>query len=415
MLDSTELAHTPAPRPATPDPVAKILPFSNASTRTQGQRVMRLADFILTHRDAILAEWLEFAKTCSPAGGSMSIVALSDHASEMLTVIAEDLKTPQGGFEQSEKSKGNAPVPDTSKRTAAEKHGTGRAESGFTIDEMVAEYRALRASVIRLWTQEQGDVTHTDLEDLTRFNEAIDQSLTESVERFTKDLDKSKEMFLAMLGHDLRTPIGAVMTSAKFMLETKELIEPHLTLTTRIVSSTARMNQMVGALLDFTRSRLGGGIPIDPASLNMGKVVHDVVNEIKAAHPDRKIEIDARGSLTGQWDCARISQVLSNLVGNAIEHGSDRTIVTIAVQGDDKEVNVSIHNRGAAIPEDQMDGLFNAMKRQGMADKADGPSANLGLGLYIADQIVRAHQGRIDVKSSEEAGTTFTVRLPRQA
>jgi signal transduction histidine kinase len=415
MLDSTELAHTPAPRPATPDPVAKILPFSNASTRTQGQRVMRLADFILTHRDAILAEWLEFAKTCSPAGGSMSIVALSDHASEMLTVIAEDLKTPQGGFEQSEKSKGNAPAPDTSKRTAAEKHGTGRAESGFTIDEMVAEYRALRASVIRLWTQEQGDVTHTDLEDLTRFNEAIDQSLTESVERFTKDLDKSKEMFLAMLGHDLRTPIGAVMTSAKFMLETKELIEPHLTLTTRIVSSTARMNQMVGALLDFTRSRLGGGIPIDPASLNMGKVVHDVVNEIKAAHPDRKIEIDARGSLTGQWDCARISQVLSNLVGNAIEHGSDRTIVTIAVQGDDKEVNVSIHNRGAAIPEDQMDGLFNAMKRQGMADKADGPSANLGLGLYIADQIVRAHQGRIDVKSSEEAGTTFTVRLPRQA
>jgi len=415
MLDSTELAHTPAPRPATPDPVAKILPFSDASTRTKGQRVMRLADFILTNRDAILAEWLEFAKTCSPAGGSMSIVALSDHANEMLTVIAQDLKTPQGGLEQSEKSKGNAPAPDTNKRTAAEKHGTGRAESGFTIDEMVAEYRALRASVIRLWTKEQGDVTHTDLEDLTRFNEAIDQSLTESVERFTKDLDKSKEMFLAMLGHDLRTPIGAVMTSAKFMLETKELTEPHLTLTTRIVSSTARMNQMVGALLDFTRSRLGGGIPIDPANLNMGKVVHDVVNEIKAAHPDRKIDVDARGALTGQWDCARISQVLTNLVGNALEHGSDRTIVTIAVQGDEKEVSVSIHNRGAAIPEDQMDGLFNAMKRQGMADKTDGPSANLGLGLYIADQIVRAHKGRIDVKSTEEAGTTFTVHLPRRA
>src|SRR4026207_1034124 len=140
MLDSTELAHTPAPRPATPDPVAKILPFSDASTRTKGQRVMRLADFILTNRDAILAEWLGFAKTCAPAGGSMSIVALSDHANEMLTVMAQDLKTPQGGLEQSEKSKGNAPTPDPNKRTAAEKHGTGRAESGFTIDEMVAEY-----------------------------------------------------------------------------------------------------------------------------------------------------------------------------------------------------------------------------------------------------------------------------------
>ena len=376
---------------------------------------MRLADFILTNRDAILADWDAFAKTCSPASGSMNLAALSDHASEMLTAIAEDLKTPQGGHEQSEKSKGNAPAPDSNERTAAEKHGTGRAESGFTIDEMVAEYRALRASVIRLWTKEQGEVTHTDLDDLTRFNEAIDQSLTESVTRFTQDLDKSKEMFLAMLGHDLRTPMGAVMTSAKFMLETKELTEPHLTLTARIVSSTTRMNQMVGALLDFTRSRLGGGIPIDPASLNMGKVVHDVVNEIKAAQPDRKIEVDARGSLTGLWDCARISQVLTNLVGNALEHGSDRTIVTIAVQGDEKEVHVSIHNRGAAIPEHQMDGLFNAMKRQGTSDKSDGPSANLGLGLYIADQIVRAHKGRIEVTSSEEAGTTFTVHLPRRA
>ena len=376
---------------------------------------MRLADFILTNRAAILAEWDAFAKTCSPASGSMGLAALSDHASEMLTVIAQDLKTPQGGLEQSEKSKGNAPALDTNERTAAEKHGTGRAESGFTIDEMVAEYRALRASVVRLWTKEQGEITSTDLDDLTRFNEAIDQSLTESVERFTQDLDKSKEMFLAMLGHDLRTPIGAVMTSAKFMLETKELPEPHLTLTSRIVSSTARMNQMVGALLDFTRSRLGGGIPIDQSNLNMGKVVHDVVNELKAAHPDRKIEVDARGALNGQWDCARMSQVLTNLVGNALEHGSDRTIVTVAVQGDEKEVCVSIHNRGAAIPEDQMDGLFNAMKRQGAAGKSDGPSANLGLGLYIADQIVRAHKGRITVKSSEEAGTTFSVHLPRRA
>lgn len=374
---------------------------------------MRLADFILANRAAILAEWEEFAKTCTPASGSMGIAALSDHASEMLTVIAEDLKTPQGGLEQSEKSKGNAPAPADGERTAAEMHGTGRAESGFTMDQMVAEYRALRASVIRLWSKEQGEASSTDLDDLTRFNEAIDQSLAESITRFTQDLDHSKEMFLAILGHDLRTPIGAVLTSARFMLETKELPEPHLTLTSRIVSSTTRMNQMVGALLDFTRSRLGGGIPIAPAPMNMGKAVHDVVNEINAAHPDRKIEIDARGSLKGQWDCPRISQVLTNLIGNALEHGSDRTAVKIEVQGDDKEVRVAIHNRGAAIAEDQMDGLFNAMKRHDISPKADGPSANLGLGLYIADQIVRAHKGRIDVESSEQLGTTFTVRLPR--
>jgi len=391
---------------------ARKLPAYQPSTHNS-ERVMRLADFILTNRDAILAEWEEFAKSCAPASATMGITALSDHASEMLTVIAQDLKTRQTGFEQSEKSKGHA-IGNAAIRTAAEKHGTGRAESGFTLNQMVAEYRALRASVIRLWTKDQGEVTSTDLDDLTRFSEAIDQAQSESITRFTEDLDRSKEMFLAILGHDLRNPIGAVLTSARFMLDTKDLEEPHLTLTSRILSATTRMNHMVGALLDFTRSRLGGGIPIAPAKMNMGKVVHDVVNEIAAAQPDRAIEVDARGALKGEWDCARISQVLTNLIGNALEHGSDRTAVTVGVQGNDGEVTIAVHNRGAAIPEEQLDGIFNAMKQHGTTGTKAGPSANLGLGLYIADQIVQAHKGRIDVESSEERGTTFTVHLPRR-
>ena len=403
-------------RPVTTGPGApRTLSARDPSASNSSEEVMRLADFILANREAILAEWEEFAKSCAPASASMSIKALSDHASEMLTVIAEDLKTRQSGLEQSEKSKGHAPAATTTERTAAEKHGTGRAESGFTMDQMVAEYRALRASVIRLWTKDQPEVTPTDLDDLTRFNEAIDQALAESITRFSQDLDKSKEMFLAILGHDLRNPIGAVLTSAKFMLETKELEEPHLTLTSRILSATTRMNHMVGALLDFTRSRLGGGIPIAPAKMNMGKVVHDVVNEISAAQPDRTIEVDARGALKGEWDCARMSQVLTNLIGNAVEHGSDRTAVTVGVQGSDGEVTIAVHNRGAAIPEEELDGIFNAMKQHGTNGTKAGPSANLGLGLYIADQIVQAHKGRIDVESSEERGTTFTVHLPRQA
>src|SRR3982750_822520 len=304
--------------PLTAEPPLHLPHAHGHDARSTSQRTMRLAEFITTNRSAILAEWEAFAFTCVPAAGSMGLMALSDHASEMLTVIAADLKTPQGDYEQSEKSKGHAPPTGIAERTAAEKHGTGRAESGFTMDQMVAEYRALRASVIRLWTKEQGELRAVDIEDLTRFNEAIDQSLAESITRFTQDLDKSKEMFLAILGHDLRNPIGAVMTSAKFMLETQELAEPHLTLTSRIVSASTRMNHMVGALLDFTRSRLGGGIPIAPAPMNMGKAVHDVVAEISAAHPDPGIDVDARGSLRGGGDCARMSQVVSNLVVNAL-------------------------------------------------------------------------------------------------
>jgi signal transduction histidine kinase len=376
---------------------------------------MRLADFIEANREPIMVEWQAFALTCTPASGSMDDTSLRDHASEMLTAIAADLKTPQSKQEQADKSKGNAPEEGDNQKTAAERHGADRAESGFTTDQMVSEYRALRASVIRLWTKAQGELGTHDLEDLTRFNEAIDQSLAEAISRYTQDLDHSKEMFLAILGHDLRTPLGAVMMSAEFMLETKELKEPHLTLTSRIASSSKRMNQMIGALLDFTRSRLGGGIPIERAKMNMGKAVHDVIDEIAAAHPDRTIKVDARGSLEGEWDCARMSQVLANLIGNALEYGSVHTSATVDVKGDDKEVAIAVHNHGTPIPSDQLNGIFNPMKRTEMNAAGSGSPGNLGLGLYIAERIVNAHKGRIDVESSEKAGTTFTVHLPRQA
>lgn len=377
---------------------------------------MGLSAFILANREPILAEWEAFARTCTPASAPMDITALRDHASEMLTVIAADLDTPQGGEAQAEKSKGNAPDDGDAGPTAAEEHGAGRAESGFTIEQMVSEYRALRASVLRLWAKSHGALGPRDLVDLTRFNEAIDQSLAESVTRYTQELNQSKEMFLAILGHDLRTPLGAVLTSAKFMLETQALQEPSLTLTSRIASSSERMVHMVGALLDFTRGRLGGGIPIEREPMNMGKVVHDVVDEISAAHPSRTIQVDARGEQLGEWDCARIAQALTNLVVNALEHGSKSAPVTVETCGDEREITIAVHNSGRAITPQQLNGIFNPMKPREMTDEttAGGPHGNLGLGLYIADRIVNAHQGRIEVESSEEHGTTFTVHLPRR-
>src|SRR5512140_848221 len=140
---------------------------------------MRLSEFILANREPILAEWENFARTCAPASGSMDIDALRDHANDMLTVIAADLETPQDKAEQQQKSEGNAPAEVAVATTAAEEHGAGRAESGFSVDQMVAEFRALRASVIRLWTEALGGFNVNNIEDLTRFNEAIDQSLAE--------------------------------------------------------------------------------------------------------------------------------------------------------------------------------------------------------------------------------------------
>jgi signal transduction histidine kinase len=376
---------------------------------------MRLSDFIVASREPILAEWEAFARTCVPASGTMNVRALRDHANAMLDVIAADLATAQTGRAQSEKSKGRAPATSPPATTAAGEHGAGRADSGFTVEQMVAEYRALRASVIRLWTAAEGALTPAHVEDLTRFNEAVDQALAESVARYDAGVEQAKETFLAILGHDLRTPLGAIYSSAAFMLETGELEEPHRTLTARIAGSAKRAVTMVGDLLDFTRSRLGDGIPIVRAEMSLGKVLHDVVDEVAAAHPDSHIVVDARGAQRGRWDAGRLSQALGNLVGNAVQHGAKGAEVLVAVDATDTHVSIAVHNHGAVIPPDQLDGLFNPMTthRPRRPNVPGGPTGSLGLGLYIAERIVRAHGGHIQVESTPARGTTFTVHLPR--
>ncbi len=376
---------------------------------------MKLSEFILANREPILKEWEAFARSCKPASSTMDIEALRDHADEMLSAIATDLATSQSSEEQSKKSKGRADDSDPAEETAAEEHGGVRAESGFSVEQMVAEFRALRASVIRLWQKEKGELRPADIGDLTRFNEAIDQALAESVTRYNRNLDQAKEIFLAILGHDLRTPLGAIYTSASFLVDTQHLEEPALTLTTRIAHSANRTVGMVGDLLDFTRARLGGGIPIDRQPLPIGKLVHEVVDEICAAHPDRKFEVETRREGDGEWDRERLSQALSNLISNAVQHGDKGAAIHVEVVGGDRDVRISIHNQGTPIPKNRLDGIFNPMKpRDKIVEPAmGGPQGSLGLGLYIAQQIVQAHKGSIEVVSTAELGTKFMICLPR--
>lgn len=372
---------------------------------------MRLADFIESNTEPILAEWVAFAGRSGPAGEVMDIDELRDHATDMLTTIVADLRSPQTDAEQVAKSKGDAPEVESEGETAAEIHGAGRAESGFTVAEMVSEYRALRASVIRLWTLSCETLSATDFDDLLRFNETIDQALAESITRYTQDIDKSREVFLAILGHDLRTPLGAVIMAAQFMLDTGTLVEPELALTTRIARSGRRMNVMVGELLDFTRSRLGSNIPISRQTMDLGREASNAVDEVRAAHPGSMLQLNASGDLVGSWDCARLTQVLVNLLGNAVQHGAARTMISLTARGELKEVVLQVHNRGAAIPARDIPTLFSPFKR--LESHVGGREGSLGLGLYIVERIVTAHDGSIDVNSTDDGGTFFTVRLPR--
>jgi signal transduction histidine kinase len=339
--------------------------------------------------------------------------ALRDHALGMLKDIVADLRTPQTDAEQSAKAKGKAPIVVGAAATAAEVHGAGRAESGFTVAEMVSEYRALRASVIRLWTKANGTLTGEDLDDLMRFNETIDQAMAESIERYEADIDRSKEMFLGILGHDLRSPLSAVITGSQFLLETNELSADHAAVAAGVVRSAKRMTQMVGDLLDFTRGRLGSGIPITRGDVDFGAVVRDAVEEIRAARPAATIQFNASGELRGRWDAARLGQLVGNLLGNAVQHGPPETMIGVTAEGERESVVLRVHNFGPPIPATELGDLFSPFKRVRRGEAPVSGSGSLGLGLYIVDRIVSAHGGTIDVRSSAAAGTLFTVRLPR--
>ncbi|HUF70728.1 MAG TPA: sensor histidine kinase [Longimicrobiales bacterium] len=376
---------------------------------------MRLSEFIDQDREPIMVEWETFARRLGAITETMDIAALRDHASEMLTVIAADLETPQTEREQRRKSRGLAPDEAGDPPTAAESHGADRAERGFSIEEMVSEYRALRATVIRLWMDTCETIGETEVLDMVRFNEAIDQALAESVVRYTADLDESREMFIAILSHDLRTPLGAIITASTFMLETDELEEPQLTLTSRIASSSRRMERMIGNLLDLTRSRLGGGIPIERGPMSMETVVQDVVAELAAVHPARAVEVDMKGDLGGSWDEGRLTQVMANLVGNALDHGDPEKPVSVTLSGRKEDVTIAVQNHGLPIVPSMMSRIFNPMKRRQGRDGRPADTTHLGLGLYIAERIMSAHGGTIDVASSASEGTTFTIHLPRDA
>jgi signal transduction histidine kinase len=362
---------------------------------------MRLSDFIVSNLEPILSDWETFARTHIPAGEAMDVGALRDHAADILRTVATDLQCRQSERER----------PGTAD-TAAQTHGALRAEAGFTLGQMVSEFRALRASVTRLW-RANGPPGHSDIEDLTRFNEAIDQALAESLSRYARDLDHSKEMFLAILGHDVRTPLGAIMMSAAGLLMTPDLSPLHQGAASRILNSGTRIKQLVNDLLDFTRTRLGAGIPLAPADMDLEEVGRQAVDEAAAYHPDRVLRFEASGPLRGSWDGARISQALSNLVGNAVQHGSADTPVTVTAQGGADAVSIAVHNRGPAILPVHMHQIFSPLKRIQRGAPQPHDAGSMGLGLYIANEIVKGHGGRIDVDSSEARGTTFTVHLAR--
>lgn len=217
-----------------------------------------------------------------------------------------------------------------------------------------------------------------------------------------------REQFIAVLGHDLRSPLSAIRMSAD-LLEAKLPAGREQKLATAIRQSSQRMNNLIEDVLDFSRGKLGGGIPVKRTLVdNLGDIFIAVINEIMTSHPSVTILQEVILSPGIFCDAGRMGQLLSNLLGNAVAHGTCDHPIEVIASVQDNHIVLSVMNHGPEIPDVLLPLLFQPFKRSAGGGRGEG----LGLGLYIASQIVTGHNGTLTVTSSPEAGTRFVARFP---
>lgn len=377
---------------------------------------MRLSDFIIQNADRIVDEWERFAATLTPAAQTLSSAELRDHAKAILLAAARDMNTAQTKAEQIAKAQGEELGKTPSLDQAAASHGELRHIVGFDLVQMTSEFRHLRATVIRFWIESLTSPEIAYFTDMIRFNEAIDEALAESTAAYAERVTRSRDIFLAILGHDLRAPLQAIGMSSEILMRRASISEADMAFIQRIKSSGRHMSTMVSDLLEFVRTRLGATLPIERQPMEMTTACRDAIDAASAGHPDCDPVFTTRGNTQGEWDRARIDQMLQNLIGNALQHGAATHRISVTLIGGENHVSLSVHNDGEPIAEEAIGSIFDPLVRSLNAQAGTrNPSTSLGLGLFIVKEVVNAHSGSITVTSNFGDGTTFTVVLPKKA
>ena len=377
---------------------------------------MRFSTFIRNNIPAIIADWDAFARTLLPAARTMSKAALRDHSREILLAICDDMERRQTEAQRSAKSmqmEADVAAPDSPAAT----HGELRHLEGFDLLQLVGEFRAMRASVLALWRRSAIDMTgDAAIEEIIRFNEALDQALAESVDSYSARVDVSRDMFMAVLGHDLRGPLSGIAMTGLLLAKPGVSEEARLQAGERIGRASQAMSRLITDLLEFTRSRLGSGIPIEKSPCDLRKICDEAIDATRTSHPGVQFDLQMSGDLRIEADVTRLEQVLSNLLSNAVQHGDRRQPISLSADGLDDEIVLRVANAGSPIPPGSFQVIFEPLV-QAPSDSSDldeRSKTSLGLGLYIVREIVRGHDGEINVRSSAELGTEFSIQLPRR-
>ncbi|MUP46047.1 HAMP domain-containing histidine kinase [Gramella sp. BOM4] len=372
---------------------------------------MNLSASILQNKNQIADEWIDFATDNIIPTGKMEREEVKDHVKQILDRIIEDMDSIQTNKEQKIKSHGNKEL-NSAETNAANQHGEQRLDFGFDFMQLSSEFRALRASVLRLWAEKSREENwKTDFHDMIRFNEAVDEVWMISLKRFQEKLDESKNLFLGILGHDLRNPIATIKGSHSILKLSENLSEKEKKTLQYSDKRVDHMTKLINNLLELTELRLGGGMTVDRAELDLVSLFKEIVHEQQLAFPDIKFISDVDGQIRGNWDKLRFTQMMTNLITNAVKHGKPDGTIKLKLFDDEENAHFSVHNNGSHIPENILEKIFDGRFSTGNGSSAEERS--YGLGLLIVKKIIEGHQGEIKVSSSPENGTIFTVIIPK--
>ena len=336
-------------------------------------------------------------------------MALRDHLPEIVEAVVADLRTYQSRAQEIEKSEGRAPIIIGAARTPAGTHALFRAHSGFSISQLVSEYRALRASVLRLWADSPGAASASP-DDVTRFNEAIDEAIAESVGHFAEEVERWRNIFLGVLGHDLRSPLGAIVMTSE-LIARMAVDAPVADAAQRLVRSGQRMSKLLDNLLVYNRAQMGVGFQLEKEDVDLAQSCRDEIELLQASMPGTQILFTSEAAERGTFDAGLIREALANLVVNASKYGTQGCEIHVTLHDGEDGTDLTVRNLGSAISRETLDLMFDPLRRGGVSAGAS-ERASLGLGLFIVSQIAQAHGGSIRGES-EDGTTTFRLHLPR--
>lgn len=401
---------------------------------------MRLAEFIEANIEPILMEWEAFARSIWPAGARAAEPAeVRDDAEAILRAVVADMQSEQTAAQQTQKSQPTDTAGDHGSQLAPSSiaHGGERVTSGFDLWAVIAEYRALRASVLRLWRRSEPVPDLRDVDDLTRFNESIDQSLTVSVRSYGAQVERdrtvmlgseqaarsdaekanrAKDLFLATLSHEMRTPLNAIVGWLS-ILQQESVEAERMQEGLRVIDRNTRAQvQLIDDVLDVSRI-VSGKLRVQIYPCELSEVITAGVDVMRPAAEARGITLSVQldpAASSSSCDGVRIQQVVWNLVSNAVKFTPKGGHVDISLSRDQSSTCIRVRDDGAGISGGLLPHIFDRFRQADSGTRRR--FGGLGLGLSIVKYIVEAHGGTVEAQSAGEGlGSTFTIRLPIRA